>query len=196
MNAGTGGINIGTSGSARTTNIATGAASQSVLIGSTNGTSSLTLDAGTGAISIGSSSSSRTINIGTSTSAAVNTAINLGNSSGSASTTINIGNYGTGTPSTSNIYGDTVNIGTVGASTITVNIGRTTATTSKTTIQGGTSSGGGVVLSQSGGRLGFFGLATPITKTSVTGSRSGGTALTNLLTALANYGLITDSTTA
>jgi hypothetical protein len=44
-------------------------------------------------------------------------------------------------------------------------------------------------------QLGFFG-ATPATKPTVTGSRTDGTALTSLLTALAALGLITDSTTA
>lgn len=43
--------------------------------------------------------------------------------------------------------------------------------------------------------LGLFG-ATPIARPTVVGSRSGGAALTNLLTALANLGAITDSTTA
>lgn len=44
-------------------------------------------------------------------------------------------------------------------------------------------------------KIGFFGAAA-VTKPTVTGSRSDGTALANLLTALANLGLITDSTTA
>lgn len=43
--------------------------------------------------------------------------------------------------------------------------------------------------------LAFHGTA-PIAKPNVTGSRGGNAALTSLLTALANYGLITDSTTA
>jgi len=41
-----------------------------------------------------------------------------------------------------------------------------------------------------------FNAATPITKPTVTGSRGGNAALASLLTALANYGLVTDSTTA
>lgn len=44
------------------------------------------------------------------------------------------------------------------------------------------------------GKLGINGV-TPISKPNVTGSRGGNAALANLLTALANYGLITDSTT-
>jgi hypothetical protein len=43
------------------------------------------------------------------------------------------------------------------------------------------------------GTLGFFG-ATPMAKPTVTGSRGGNAALASLLTALANYGLITNST--
>jgi hypothetical protein len=58
-----------------------------------------------------------------------------------------------------------------------------------------TASGGTVkVQNASAGHLSFFGV-TGTTKTAVTGSRVSGAALTNLLTALANYGLITDSTT-
>lgn len=44
-------------------------------------------------------------------------------------------------------------------------------------------------------QVGFNG-TTPIAKPTVTGSRGGNAALASLLTALANYGLITDSTTA
>lgn len=46
-----------------------------------------------------------------------------------------------------------------------------------------------------GNKLAFNG-ATPVIKPTVTGSRTDGTALTSLLTALAALGLITDSTTA
>lgn len=57
---------------------------------------------------------------------------------------------------------------------------------------------GGVVgfrIDQSGGvaRAGFLG-ATPIARPTITGSRASNVALANLLTQLANYGLITDST--
>ena len=45
------------------------------------------------------------------------------------------------------------------------------------------------------GNLGFNG-STPIAKPTVTGSRGGNAALASLLTALANYGLITDSSSA
>lgn len=46
-----------------------------------------------------------------------------------------------------------------------------------------------------GNKLAFNGV-TPVTKPTVTGSRTDGTALASLLTALATLGLITDSTTA
>lgn len=45
----------------------------------------------------------------------------------------------------------------------------------------------------SGGKMGFFGLATPISKPTVTGSRGGNAALADLLTELQNLGLIVDS---
>jgi hypothetical protein len=45
----------------------------------------------------------------------------------------------------------------------------------------------------SGGKLGFFGLATPIAKPTVTGSRGGNAALADLLQELENLGLLTDS---
>lgn len=48
---------------------------------------------------------------------------------------------------------------------------------------------------QLNGGVGFNG-TSPIAKPTVTGSRGGNAALASLLTALANYGLITDSTTA
>lgn len=44
-------------------------------------------------------------------------------------------------------------------------------------------------------RLGFLG-ASPVTRPAVTGSRGGNAALASLLTALANLGLITNSTSA
>lgn len=47
----------------------------------------------------------------------------------------------------------------------------------------------------SAGGIGFFS-ATPVTKPTVTGSRGGNAALASLLTALANLGLVTNSTTA
>lgn len=43
--------------------------------------------------------------------------------------------------------------------------------------------------------LGFYGLATPISKPSITGSKGANAALTNLLSQLAALGLVTDSTT-
>lgn len=52
---------------------------------------------------------------------------------------------------------------------------------------------GGVQVSNSGGKIGFLD-KTPIAKPIVTGSRGGNAALASLLTALADLGLITDST--
>lgn len=52
----------------------------------------------------------------------------------------------------------------------------------------------GATLTHLGALAGFFG-ATPTAQPTVTGSRTTGAALDNLLTALANLGLITDNTT-
>lgn len=49
-------------------------------------------------------------------------------------------------------------------------------------------------LNHDGTTIGFYN-TTPITKPTVTGAKGGNVALTNLLTALANLGLLTDSTT-
>lgn len=57
----------------------------------------------------------------------------------------------------------------------------------------GTSPTAGISIGAS--TLGFFN-ATPVAKPTVTGSRGGNAALASLITALANLGLITDSTTA
>jgi hypothetical protein len=54
--------------------------------------------------------------------------------------------------------------------------------------------GGTTPVRVSGGTLGFFD-ATPVVKQTVSGSKGGNVALGNLITALANLGLITDSTT-
>lgn len=50
-------------------------------------------------------------------------------------------------------------------------------------------------VSSEGVKLSFYG-ATPITKPNITGSRSGGAALSNLLNELDNLGIIQDSTSA
>lgn len=50
-----------------------------------------------------------------------------------------------------------------------------------------------LTLGVNGGKMGFFGLATPISKPTVTGSRGGNAALADLLQELQNLGLITDS---
>ncbi len=54
---------------------------------------------------------------------------------------------------------------------------------------------GGVQMEPISGRIGFFG-NTPIARPTVTGSKSGNTALASLLDALSQIGMITDSTTA
>lgn len=53
---------------------------------------------------------------------------------------------------------------------------------------------GAVLLSKSGGAVGFYG-STPAAKPTVTGSRSANAALASLLTALAGLGLLVDSST-
>lgn len=45
-------------------------------------------------------------------------------------------------------------------------------------------------------KIGFYGVATPVAKQTVTGARDDGTALASLLDALEALGLITDSSTA
>ncbi len=52
---------------------------------------------------------------------------------------------------------------------------------------------GDALVAKSGGKVGFCGIA-PVTKPTVEGSRGGNVALANLLTALADLGLILDST--
>lgn len=52
---------------------------------------------------------------------------------------------------------------------------------------------GDLQLGRSTSKLGFYGVATPRSKQTVTGSKGANAALTSLLTALANLGLITDS---
>lgn len=54
---------------------------------------------------------------------------------------------------------------------------------------------GYVMLAKSGGSIGFF-AAAAATKQTVTGSRGGNAALASLLSALATYGLVTDSSSA
>jgi hypothetical protein len=88
------------------------------------------------------------------------------------------------------------------ATTGSVKVSSSTASSSTTTgalvvtggvgIGGATNLGGPVTISST---CGFNGTA-PIAKPTVTGSRGGNAALASLLTALANYGLITDSSSA
>jgi hypothetical protein len=55
--------------------------------------------------------------------------------------------------------------------------------------------GGGVILGNAAGAIGLFG-SSGTTKPTITGSRAGNAALASLLTALANMGAVTNSTTA
>jgi hypothetical protein len=55
--------------------------------------------------------------------------------------------------------------------------------------QGGT----GHIVAGSNEQLGFYGSTAPVAKQTITGSKGANAALTSLLTALANMGLITDS---
>ena len=80
---------------------------------------------------------------------------------------------------------------------------RTAAGTENVNVQvKGQGNGGGELVSGNGSRqaranntgVGFCGTA-PIAKPTITGSKGANAALTSLLTALANYGLVTDSTT-
>lgn len=59
----------------------------------------------------------------------------------------------------------------------------------------GTIAATSVKIGRSGQSIGFF-ATTPIAKPTVAGSRGGNVALQNLITALANLGLISDTTTA
>lgn len=52
----------------------------------------------------------------------------------------------------------------------------------------------GVVLGQSADKVGFYGVATPVVKPTVTGSKGANAALTSLMTALVALGLVTDTT--
>lgn len=50
-------------------------------------------------------------------------------------------------------------------------------------------------IAASGGKVGFYGTA-PVTKPTVTGAKGSNAALGSLMTALANLGIVTDSTSA
>lgn len=53
----------------------------------------------------------------------------------------------------------------------------------------------GTVLGQSStDKIGFYGVATPVVKPTVTGSKGSNAALTSLMTALVALGLVTDTT--
>lgn len=75
---------------------------------------------------------------------------------------------------------------------LTVATGATNMQTLTTCSAGFTVSGGNINLGAAGANLAFFG-ATNVLKQTVTGSRGANAALASLLTTLANYGLVTDS---
>ena len=167
IDSSTGNINIGTFGYARTTDIATGAAVQTVTLGSTTGASSLTLQAGTGNIGIGISQSARTITIGpisTNIASAITHTVNIGYIPDhiSAITNVNIGTAGAG--STKNV----------------ITIGNYSSTAASTTVVHGDE----LTLGSSGKKIGFFGTAP----TSRTGA--GLTTTAQLYTALRALGLL------
>jgi len=157
-------INIGSAGNntsnTQTINIGGGAGTSAVSLGATTGTSALNLQAGTGNVFItGATTTNYTIG-----SAAGTGTITVGQST--ATNIISIGSAGNSTANTQTVF---IANGS-GASTVT--IGSNAAHTGKTTIQAGTNSGGGVVVAQSSGRLGFFGLSTPVTIQGATGDTS------------------------
>ena len=129
----------------RTTNIATGAAAQTVILGSTTGASSLTLNAGTGTITLGQSIETNTINIGnanTATGATQTINIGAGTPTGSGKAIITIGNSFDASSITINAGSGSINIGTTpqvrttniatGAAAQTVTLGSTTGDSSLT----------------------------------------------------------------
>lgn len=145
-------------------------ATQIMAIDSTNGitTGQLSLNVfNTTATTINFAGAATTLSIGNTATAAQT--VNMFTASTGAST------YNFATGATANLTTKTINIGTGGAAGSTTNITLGTSTTTN---------------------LRFFGSANTSGKPTVTGSRSGGAAITNLLTALSNLGLITDSTTA
>jgi len=157
-------INIGSGGNntanTQTINIGGGTGTSAVSLGATTGASALNLQAGTGNVSItGAATTNYTIGSATGTGT-----ITVGQST--ATNIISIGSAGNNTANTQTVF---IANGS-GASTVT--ICSNAAHTGKTTIQAGTSSGGGVVIAQSSGRLGFFGLSSPVTIQGATGDTS------------------------
>lgn len=157
----TGTITIGQSTGASAINMGTGTGISLITIGNIQSASGLILQTGTSNMLL-TGSATATYTLGGETGTGT---ITIGRST--AANTISIGSAGNNTSNT-----QTVNIAN-GSGASTVTIGSNAAHTGKTTIQAGTSSGGGVVLAQSGGRLGFFGLASPITQYSTTGTTTG-----------------------
>ena len=128
----------------RTTNIATGAAAQTVTLGSSNSSSALTLDAGSGGINIGTNpgGSSKTINVGT--TSAINTDVNIGSEYLASKTIIKAGGpfatlgglYLSGSTVTTYTIGGETGTGTItlgqSTDTNTISIGNANTASAKT----------------------------------------------------------------
>lgn len=187
-----------TMGGAPSSTITIGAENQTgtITIGQSTGTSAINMGTGTGIslITIGNLQSASGLILQTGTSnmlltGSATATYTLGGETGTGTITIgrstaaNIINIGSAGNNTANMQMVNIASGSGGSAVI---IGSDAAHTGKTSIRAGTSSGGGVVLAQSGGRLGFFGLATPVTVQTVTdisnNVTSGGTSNT-----LTNY---------
>jgi hypothetical protein len=159
--------NAGTS----TVRVATGAAVQTVTIGSTNSTSSLALQAGTGLLNIGNDTVSKTttINIGAENTGA--DLVALGSTNASSTVTIEGGTSGTAIQIGNGATAHGIQIGT-GAAVQTVTLGSTN-TTSTTSIQGGVGAGGAINI----GSVGSSALAST-THIADTSSSTGAQAVT------------------
>ena len=124
----------------RTTNIATGAAAQTVTLGSTDTTSATTINAGSGSINIGTSASIRTTNIATGAAAQT---VTLGSTTGASSLTLSagIGNINIGTDggarttniATTTVGTQTINIGTFSSNAAIIRIGNYNSSPASTT---------------------------------------------------------------
>jgi hypothetical protein len=84
-------VNMGTSANGQSINLGTGGGPKIVAVGSTNSTSSMTIDAGTGGINIGTSAAARATNIAT--GAGVQT-VTVGSTNSTSSMTIDAGTAG------------------------------------------------------------------------------------------------------
>lgn len=110
-------------------------------------------------------------------------------SAGNLRTNIRWGNFQMGTDSPTNNTNDFFFQNLTSGNSI------FTSTATDYIVIGSNNASGGAILGASGGKIGFYGAATPVVKPTVTGSRSANAALASLLTALASQGLLTDSST-